>query len=371
MMVAIISIFDINFATLSSKLHAINPRLLSKPPPIVEQTSNDICYINPIILCKDLYFGMRGVVGSWYLSPKRIILETCIVLIIAITILITIKAKEKRRLSNHHCEHLIHRPPKAMRVATAMTFTLQIFYKVFGYRGKILIMVMPCNVIWVMNMILCYYRFDSPESENNTSLFLSYHNVAQTILQLQCSYIALVFVALLNPDFSDCVLLGEVHFYYIHHFQLLYFVMHYIFITGQVSTLSIASQLSTSTSTSTSTSSMMIKELMYFTTWILQSCSYFAIFYFGIVTPMSIVSGLNLNYMLHPPPNQNDLIGQGYRITSIGYCAVVFVIMRLMVIIMEMIWKWTLLSLLGRGKKVLHATKDVESKVIKNGKKQA
>jgi len=83
------------------------------------------------------------------------------------------------------------------------------------------------------------------------------------------------------------------------------------------------------------------------TKWILLSCAYFALFYFGIVTPMAILSGLNLNYMLHPPPNQDDLVGEGYRITSIVYCAVMFTVIRLVVVILEFSWR-KIISLISK-----------------------
>ena len=74
---------------LSIRLLSLNPTLLPNPPPIIEQTNgNGVCYQNPTILCKDLYFGMRGVVGSWFLSPSRIIVETIAVVSVSSLIIL-------------------------------------------------------------------------------------------------------------------------------------------------------------------------------------------------------------------------------------------------------------------------------------------
>lgn len=333
-----------------------------------EQTNgNDICYQNPTIYCKDLYFGMRGVVGSWFLSPQRIIIETIVVVSISYLLISLVKPSMNRNNHNNGSSsspssalRKISRPPKVMRIATTIIFTLQIIYKICGYPGKILIMVMPCNVLWTLNMILCYYKINHQNNNNNNNNNnvniitlkevnqLDYSNVAYTILQLQCSYIVLVLVALANPDFSDTVLFGEVYFFIIHHFFLLYYIIHYIFITGQISTLLGGNDDYENNDKGKSTMCHVTSCITHFMQWIIMSCSYFAIFYFGIVTPLSIKSGLNLNYMLHPPPNQDDLVGEGYRITSIVYCAVSFTVMRFMIVVLEFMWRKLLQVILGR-----------------------
>lgn len=330
---------------LSAKLLSLNPTLLSDPPPIEEATNgNDICYQNPTIYCKDLYFGMRGVVGSWFLSPSRIISETVIVVLVA-TLIIFYFGRSTRTTSsgNGDGDGIVSatssmsslRPPKLMRIVTTIMFTLQVAYKVCGYPGKILVMVMPCNMLWILNMVLCNYNC---------------YNLSHTILQLQCSYVGLVLVALANPDFSDTVLYGEVYFFYLHHFFLLYYILYYVFITRKVSTY-IQTQNNDDEGDDVTTHNrkrrngnrgvvlVFLDGMKLSLKWILLSCAYFALFYFGIVTPMSILSGLNLNYMLHPPPNQDDLVGQGYRIMSIVYCGVLFTVMRFVLVVAEFCWR--------------------------------
>jgi hypothetical protein len=350
-------------STLSSKLLSLNPTLLTIPPPMEEQSNgNDICYQNPTIYCKDLYFGMRGVVGSWFLSPQRIIFETIVVVSISYLFIAFVgKSYTNRNHNSSSCSALrkISRPPKLMRIGTTIIFTLQIIYKTCGYPGKILIMVMPCNVLWTLNMILCYYKINHQNNDTNSDSTLQkvtqleYSKVAYTIVQLQCSYIVLAFVALANPDFSDCVLFGEVYFFIIHHFFLLYYIIHYIFITGQISTLGpmiVENDVQNMNDSKKGKSNMSLVTscVTNFIHWIIMSCSYFAIFYFGIVTPLSIKSGFNLNYMLHPPPNQDDLVGEGYRITSIFYCAVSFTVMRFIIVVFEFMWRKMLKVILGR-----------------------
>ena len=73
--------------------------------------------------------------------------------------------------------------------------------------------------------------------------------------------------------------------------------------------------------------------------WISLVSAYFAIFYFIIITPIAILSGLNLNYMLHPPPDQDVLVGQSYRMISNVCCLIGFTGMRLFIMMMELIFK--------------------------------
>ena len=75
-----------------------------------------------------------------------------------------------------------------------------------------------------------------------------------------------------------------------------------------------------------------------FLKWWLLSCVFFSIYYFTIVTPTAIMSGLNLNYMLSPPPLPVDWVqGNNYRLISTSVCACAFFIMRLVVTMVEKI----------------------------------
>jgi len=71
--------------------------------------------------------------------------------------------------------------------------------------------------------------------------------------------------------------------------------------------------------------------------WIL-ACAYFALFYFGIVTPISLKYGLNINYMLSPPPTPGDLIGgQNFRLQSTLYCGSLFFFISFLVTVKEVV----------------------------------
>jgi len=302
---------------------------------------------------------MRGVVGSWFLSPVRIISESFIVVSVATLIILYFAANNNKTSGSSSSSSSSGstapslRPPKIMQILTTIMFTLQIAYKVCGYPGKILIMVMPCNMLWILNMVLCYYDYSKDTKAGNngaptkTTTTSSYHKLSHTILQLQCSYVGLILVALANPDFSDTVLYGEVYFFTFIIFFLLYYVLHYVFITRQISTYIPMQNDGEGVIDGMSNMGGVIDGVKISTKWILLSCAYFALFYFGIVTPMAILSGLNLNYMLHPPPNQDDLVGEGYRITSIVYCAVMFTVIRLVVVILEFSWR-KIISLISK-----------------------
>lgn len=78
--------------------------------------------------------------------------------------------------------------------------------------------------------------------------------------------------------------------------------------------------------------------------WIL-ACAYFALFYFGVGVPVSLLSGLNLNYMLHPPPNPGDMVGgPNFRLQSTLACAAVFFFIQFLVTIFEVFGRRTVKS---------------------------
>jgi hypothetical protein len=60
------------------------------------------------------------------------------------------------------------------------------------------------------------------------------------------------------------------------------------------------------------------------------SCAFFGLFYFTVVSFLAILSGLNLNYMLHPPPAHDVVIGEWYRFYSIGVVSLLFALSRLL-----------------------------------------
>ena len=63
--------------------HPLNPSLLDTPPPHVEETGHDVCYLGPngetghehVVYCEDLPTGVRTNVSTWYLNPERHAME--------------------------------------------------------------------------------------------------------------------------------------------------------------------------------------------------------------------------------------------------------------------------------------------------------
>jgi len=163
-------------------------------------------------------------------------------------------------------------------------------------------MVFPCNVLACLAMILSYY----PNLSATTS---------HAIIQLWLIYLILPILALMEPDFSDSVLYGEIPYFYVHHVFLMIFPFYYLY-TNKVTMIQSANLQ-----------------------WIILSGAFFGFMYITLVTPLAIVSGLNLNYMLHPPLGF-PFDGPHYRIYSIGFFWSMFAITRILLVGLEMMMSW-------------------------------
>lgn len=186
------------------------------------------------------------------------------------------------------------RPPPLLRKVTFLCFLLQFVYKVFGYPNKILAMLLPCNVLWFMAMTLSFADV-SPYVMNNT-------------IQLLMTYIGLPILALLQPDTSDCVLFGEKIFFFLHHSILIFYPLYYIWSGYDIG---------------------VWKEHF---KWTSLGSAFFASFYVCFVTPICVISGLNLNYMLHPSLDlvNGGISGQWFRWLSLRNLILLFSTMRIM-----------------------------------------
>jgi hypothetical protein len=186
------------------------------------------------------------------------------------------------------------RPPPLFRKLTLLCFLLQFIYKAFGYRNKLLAMLLPCNVLWFIAMTLSFAEV-SPYFMNN-------------MIQLLMTYVGLPILALLQPDTSDCVLFGEKIFFFFHHSLLIYYPLYYI------------------------RSGYEIGGWKEHFKWISLGSAFFAGFYVCFVTPICVVSGLNLNYMLHPSLDlvQGGISGQWFRWLSLRNLILLFSTMRIM-----------------------------------------
>jgi hypothetical protein len=302
---------------LAEALYSLNTSLLDLPPPVIEQTGQDVCYLkrnhigfsSVMTFCKDLEDGKRFAVGSWYISPRQHVLECLICSIMCALFLI----RSYLTLSKYHppTKTAAIRPPLALRLITLVVVSLQFYYKAQGYSGKMYFWVMPCNMNWLLLFVLSFYPG------------LSW-GASHLLLQMCVSFSGLAVIALLVPDTSDLVLPFEVPYFFTSH-ALLSIYPFYFVATGQISTLPPV----------TGTKQHNVME--YFLVWWSFACSTFGLFYFGIVTPLSIYSGINLNYMLSPPPNQNILIGPWYRFLSTIFVGVIFFLLRLVATFVEWI----------------------------------
>lgn len=296
-----------------SFLKSVNPSLLSDPPSPEEVTGKDVCF-NGVnggddVLCKDLPDGMRGGVGSWYISPERHIVEYFVVSALTLLVIGAIMPRIVRYPSGKAGENVL-RPPALIRFISVFFFGLQCTYKYAGYPGKWLSVLLPCNILWFLHAALSFYPMSS--------------HTAHIIIQLCVGYSGLAMVALAVPDTDDCVLPFEEVFFFTHHYMLLAFPAYYIGLSGKVSLLPDKSKGETFWGN--------------FMKWHLLSCALFGLFYFALVTPISVYSGLNLNYMLSPPPNPGDVVsGPYFRIMSIGCCSTLFFIVRLLASVGELV----------------------------------
>ena len=284
-------------------LVSLNARLLPLPPSSTEQTGHDLCYTNPDLLCRDLpdEVGLRGVISSWYLSPERHVVEMTIVAVICLAVLSTLRMP-KLSAPNKNTDDLQY--PPLLRLLIGACFALQIVYKLAGYPGKLYMMLMPCNTIWIMHFVHAFL----PGLTANSRHVLS---------QLSITYFGLPVVAIATPDLSDLTLPFEVEYFFINHALLLVFPIYWVS-SGRVSLLPPAGTAKGESTVSGN-----------FAKWYAFACACFALFYFAFVTPVAIYSGINLNYMLSPPPNPGDVVsGPNFRLMSIGCCATLFFLFR-------------------------------------------
>jgi len=177
----------------------------------------------------------------------------------------------------------------------------------------------PCNLLWALATILFYYP--------NLS-----HSTSQMILQLWISYIMLPIVALSVPDLADCVLFMEIPFFFLHHICLIMFPVYYV-VTGKVS---VSFPEGNRGDVDKGFGLLVSAASTFLRYWIL-SCAYFALLYFTIVTGLSIWSGMNLNYMLSPPPNPGNIVsGMNFRLMSVVCCSSIFMLGRFLMVLLEL-----------------------------------
>jgi len=295
---------------------SINSSLLASPPPSTEQTGKDVCYLGPngeygidhVVYCKDLPDGLRAMVGSWYLDPERHVIE-CIAFVALSSLLIIALLPRLSQYPKSNAAKLT--PPLSIKVTTFIIYSCQLIYKLNGYPGKILFMAMPCNVLWTMWASLCFLPMSA--------------QTMHVMYQLIVPYTSLAIVAVATPDTSDLTMFMEVPFFFFMHYALIFYPI-YLMRRGHLSVLPLT----------TSKDGLVVN----FIKWWLLSCAYFALFYFGVAVPLSIKYGINLNYMLSPPPNPGNLVaGPNFRLQSTMCCAAVFFFVQFLANVAEVVGK--------------------------------
>jgi len=277
---------------------SVNPTLLSSPPPSTEESGHDVCYLGlesfSVVYCRDLPAGQRAMVGSWYLSPERHAME-CLAFVTVSCLVVRAISPRLSTYPTQHADKLV--PPLLIKIATAFFYACQLVYKSHGYKGKILFMAMPCNMLWSIWALLCF-----------GPLTLQTRHV---MYQLIIPYTSLAIVAIATPDVSDLKMWMEVPFFFLMHGALLAYPLYFL-ASGRISVLPLDGSVVSN-----------------FLIWWLLSCAYFALFYFGVGLPLSLVSGINLNYMLSPPPSPGDVIsGPNFRLQSTLCCTVAFFLIQ-------------------------------------------
>lgn len=294
----------------------VNPSLLASPPPSTESSLNDICYLGPngedgadhVIYCKDLPEGLRAMVGSWYLHPERHVIEYIIFVTMSSLIIIGLLP----RLSQYPISKASKlAPPTAIKVTTFIIYVCQLIYKLNGYPGKILFMFMPCNVLWSCWASLCFLPLSA--------------QTMHILYQLIVPYTSLAIVAVATPDTSDLTMFMEVPFFFFMHYALIFYPI-YLMSRGHISVLNLPG----------SRDGLVVN----FIKWWVLACAFFALFYFGVAVPLSLKYGINLNYMLSPPPNPGNMVsGPNFRLQSTLCCAAAFFFVQFLVTVAEVVVK--------------------------------
>lgn len=308
--------------TFGSVLHGMNPSMCKIPPRGLD---NEFCYMGAdgtevgAILCRDISYEHTTCVGSWMLDPERIVVEGVVGGTICCIALIAWVLPKLRAISP---PTTTIRHPKGSPFLSIFCLGAICYYKIAGFHNKMFYLVMPCNMQWVLSFLQCCVV---PES---------YEYLQYSILQIRLTYLMSVVIAIVTPETDDCTGPGEYEFYWFNHFALLLLPFGYI-TNGSVSCYpSTQSQCST---------------LAYNAYWWLFSCVVFFLFYFGPVTIMAICTGLNLNFMLHPPHDHFLLKGNNFRLVATASLSTLYIVSRLICLKVE--------SAMAPGNNIKPATK--------------
>ncbi|KAF8924125.1 TMEM164 family-domain-containing protein [Dissophora ornata] len=224
--------------------------------------------------------------GSWYLSPRRHIVEF---LIYNSVFVYTTLYFYRRALSPGSPISLLFQsyvpPAKKSKIEITVMITLATSLMITVYqkwtRGGMLYLLQPCH----MSAMLLIVILSGPKNKKWPHILLNiyFHIMWGTML------------ALLAPDLRDYNLFFEIENFFIEHYLLLlvpvYMIWSNRYVIWPVS-MDVA----------------------------LMSFSLFALYHSMILSTMALLKGQNLNYLLMPPPGPLQSFGRWYRPVMYAFC---------------------------------------------------
>lgn len=269
-------------------------------------------------LTHDHYYCSLLIQNERYITPERHVVESLLFTSVSILVFVFLQNDNNENgntdKSGKRQQQQQKAPSKFMKLITLFMFTSQLYYK---GRPKILEMLAPCNVLWCLAMVLHFYPNLSASKSQN-------------ILQLFVTWVILPTAAIVNPDTSNCTAFGEITLFYVQHFMLIIVPIYYV-LTQRLSVISESDEFERN-----------IPSIMSFNMrqW-LMGCAFKITLYFPIVSFVNIWSGMNINYMMSPPPG--DMVsGENFRLVTIVYLGILFMMDRCVFVALELLLvrKW-------------------------------
>jgi hypothetical protein len=292
---------------------SLNRSLVLSIPEVDDVPDNVVCYLGSqgeedlenVTFCKDLPDGKMPMVGTWYIHPDRHFAES---LLVGVACLLVIRSIVPRLVFPADEDVVCLRPPNVLRFAMVLFSVSMLVYKSCGYPGKIFMIAMPCNMIQCLHAFLALYPKPLPP------------RATHVICQLLIVFAGLPVVAVATPDLSDLTLPFEIEYFFFSHACLILVPWYYV-LSGKVSTFPNDNEQTLVGS---------------FLKWTLLGFAVSSLFYFVVASPLGIMVGINLNYMLSPPPSPGDFIaGPNFRMYSLICIILLFTTFRGLITLVE------------------------------------
>lgn len=333
----------------------LNPSLLPSPPPENESNSPyaDVCLINTTnlavptpIYCDDptLGFGAaRGKVGAWTVSPAQHVIEYTGFALLSAFILCCCRIYRKHHIRIHGSNDLrqnecigTDEPPPCKAMSSALWFKALVLFwfpivihSTFGnpfsslnysyYWTRPLFMATPCATLWIIAFATIFVL---PQVIGHDQVRLK--RIETPIMQIFLSSIVGPIAALnaespqiFPPTYKAFVWHG-------HHTSLVSIPFIFLLTSDQFSSLWIAPSRR-----SKPTLKMAAGAYFY---WLFYGFAWNMIYFFGIVTPIAIWTGMNLAWTMNPLP---PFSGRYYRLELAAEWFVYSASLRLFVCIAE------------------------------------